>query len=124
MHNFAKEPCKSTSTHRLTRVFSPIRVNQAAEALYAQQVDRNCEDFQTGAFMPCDDAGIPGLGGSSSPCVLYTPQEARVRLWPPVMVEGLSAFRGLGAEENGRNKAKGVMQQQKGSHAHDRDVET
>ena len=33
--------------------------------------DTACEDYQTGVFIPCDDAGIPGLGGSNSPCGTY-----------------------------------------------------
>ena len=86
-----------------------LRVNSAAEALYATQLDKSCEDFQTGAFLPCDDAGIPGLGGSSSPCALYNVQEVLTRLWPPVMVEGLGKFLSLSPEENIRNKVRGAL---------------
>ena len=86
-----------------------LRVNSAAEALYASQLDKSCEDFQTGAFLPCDDAGIPGLGGSSSPCALYNKHEALTRLWPQVMVDGLDRFLSLSPEENIRNKARGAM---------------
>ena len=85
------------------------RVNRATEALLASQLDRSCEDYKTGAYLPCDDAGIPGLGGSSSPCVLYNEQEVRARLWPPLAISQLVSFLGISPEENRQNKARGVL---------------
>eukprot|EP00951_Prasinocladus_malaysianus_P006756 scaffold48053_cov44-Prasinocladus_malaysianus.AAC.1 len=73
--------------------------------------DRSCEDYDTGVYLPCDDAGIPGLGGSASPCALYTKSEASSRLWPPSLVDELDRFRNLEAEESNKNKAKGIIQQ-------------
>ena len=35
---------------------------------------KQCEDFATGTPLPCNDAGIPGSGGSSAPCAIFTPQ--------------------------------------------------
>ena len=42
--------------------------------------------------MPCDDAGIPGMGGANEPCVLYTTEEVEKRLWPPRAVASLDKF--------------------------------
>eukprot|EP00798_Chlamydomonas_sp_ICE-L_P015996 gene15996-22130_t len=73
------------------------RVNQTAQAFLSGQgrildlTSNNCEDYESGLFLPCDDAGIPGLGGSSSPCALYTAPEARSRLWPDSMVAELNS---------------------------------
>ena len=72
---------------------SRLTVGAVLEEIYASQLDRNCEDYDTGAFIPCDDAGIPGLGGSSSPCTLYNESEVAVRLWPDEIIEGLKQFR-------------------------------
>jgi len=54
--------------------------------------DNACEDFESGVMIPCDDAGIPGLGGSSSPCVLYTVEEVTNRLWPRDLVAAFQDF--------------------------------
>ena len=70
-------------------------VNKAAQAqfdAYGVLMDKRCEDFASGTPLPCDDAGIPGSGGSSSPCAIFTEQEARARLWPPSAVSALSEF--------------------------------
>lgn len=72
--------------------------------------DRGCEDFATGIYLPCDDAGIPGLGGSSSPCALYTAGEAAARLWPLPVVEQLEAFRAQAPEESARARARAAIQ--------------
>jgi hypothetical protein len=72
---------------------SKLTVGAVLEEIYASQLDRNCEDFDSGAFIPCDDAGIPGLGGSSSPCTLFTEREVATRLWPDELIEGLQIFR-------------------------------
>jgi hypothetical protein len=70
-------------------------VNKAAQAqfdAYGVLMDKRCEDFTSGTPLPCDDAGIPGSGGSSSPCAIFTVQEARARLWPPSAVKALGEF--------------------------------
>jgi hypothetical protein len=70
-------------------------VNKAAQAqfdAYGVLMDKRCEDFASGTPLPCDDAGIPGSGGSSSPCAIFTEQEARARLWPPSAVSALGEF--------------------------------
>lgn len=54
--------------------------------------NNNCEDFETGLYLPCDDAGIPGLGGSSSPCLLYNAPNARARAWPESFIDVLEDF--------------------------------
>ena len=72
------------------------RVNKAAQLMIkveGELTNKNCEDFDTGTYLPCDDAGIPGLGGANEPCVLYTPDEARARLWPERVVEALGSLR-------------------------------
>ena len=86
------------------------RVNRATESLLASQLDMSCEDYKTGQYIPCDDAGIPGLGGSSSPCILYTESEVRVRLWPNQVIDQLVMFLSISPEENRRNMARGVME--------------
>ena len=60
--------------------------------------DERCEDFATGTPLPCDDAGIPGSGGSAAPCAIFTPEEAAKRLWPPGAVEAQGKFLGDGPE--------------------------
>ena len=50
----------------------------------------NFEDLHP---IPCNDAGLPGNGGSSAPCAFFTPTTAERRLWPPVAVEALRRFR-------------------------------
>ena len=73
-----------------------VQVNKAAQLMLQVEgsfIDRSCEDFETGVYLPCDDAGIPGLGGSSSPCALYTPEEATIRLWPRKLIDALAQFR-------------------------------
>eukprot|EP00667_Euglena_gracilis_P007384 EG_transcript_7462 len=75
------------------------QVNRAAQLMLDVQgafTDQGCEDYNTGVYLPCNDAGIPGLGGSSAPCALYTPEEARLRQWPPALVAELDRFRALG----------------------------
>ena len=70
-------------------------VNKAAQAqfdAYGILMDKRCEDFSSGTPLPCDDAGIPGSAGSSSPCAIFTTQEARARLWPPGAVKALGEF--------------------------------
>lgn len=72
-------------------------VNRAAAKLLDLErltTNNNCEAFAGGTYLPCDDAGFPGLGGSFSPCVLYTGDEARRRLWPPKLVQALEQLRG------------------------------
>jgi hypothetical protein len=51
-----------------------------------------CEDYESGLELPCDDAGIPGMGGANEPCVLYTTDEVVKRLWPPRAVASLKDF--------------------------------
>ena len=60
-------------------------------------LDNNCESFESGVALPCNDAGIPGLGGSAAPCALFTPEEARRRLWPAPATAALASFRVGGA---------------------------
>ena len=70
-------------------------VNKAAQMQfdgYGVLMDKRCEDFSTGTPLPCDDAGIPGAGGSSAPCRLFTAEETRNRLWPPAATEALEGF--------------------------------
>ena len=70
-------------------------VNKAAQAqfdAYGILMDKRCEDFTSGTPLPCDDAGIPGSAGSSSPCAIFTTEEARARLWPPSAVKALGEF--------------------------------
>ena len=65
----APTPPPSTPTNQLY-----AGVNRAAQLLLRVEgafTDTACEDYQTGVFIPCDDAGIPGLGGSNSPCGTY-----------------------------------------------------
>ena len=72
-------------------------VNRAAQRMLDAErlvTANDCEDYDTGVAIPCDAAGIPGLGGSSSPCALYTAQEVRARLWPPALADALAEFRG------------------------------
>ncbi|UPR01320.1 hypothetical protein HOP50_07g46420 [Chloropicon primus] len=76
-----------------------LAVNRAAQRMLDMEAlvtDNRCEDFESGTQIPCDDAGIPGLGGSSSPCVLYTEREVTARLWPSELVQNLADFRGQG----------------------------
>ena len=70
-------------------------VNRAAQMQfdgYGALMDKRCEDFATGTPLPCDDAGIPGAGGSSAPCRLFTVEEVESRGWPGVAAEALAAF--------------------------------
>ncbi|KAK3251001.1 hypothetical protein CYMTET_39647 [Cymbomonas tetramitiformis] len=70
-------------------------VNKAAQLMLDAEgimTDNRCESLTSGVFLPCDDAGIPGLGGSSAPCVLYTPSAARARFWPANLVAELEDF--------------------------------
>ena len=70
-------------------------VNKAAQMQfdgYGVLMDKRCEDFSTGTPLPCDDAGIPGAGGSSAPCRLFTAEETKNRLWPPAATEALEGF--------------------------------
>ena len=72
-----------------------LAVNRAAQAFLDVEglvTDNSCEDYDSGTQIPCDAAGIPGLGGSSSPCVLYTREEVKKRLWPANLVETFGAF--------------------------------
>lgn len=72
-------------------------VNRAAQKLIDVEgalTNNNCEDFDSGLGIPCDDAGIPGLGGSSSPCVLYTEEEVTIRMWPKALVNSFVQFKG------------------------------
>eukprot|EP00899_Mesostigma_viride_P029142 jgi/Mesvir1/9412/Mv01515-RA.1 len=88
------------------------RINKAAQTMLDLQgmaLDRNCEDFDTGTLLPCDDAGIPGLGGSSSPCALYTVKEVKARRWPEAAVKGLEKFLSISPEESSKNKARGAL---------------
>ena len=76
-------------------------VNRAAQMQfdgYGVLMDKRCEDFKTGTYLPCDDAGIPGAGGSSAPCSIFTPREAERRAWPPNAVEALARFLGDGPD--------------------------
>jgi len=89
------------------------RVNKVAQGMLAAEgmmTDKSCEDFETGVYLPCDDAGIPGLGGSSSPCALYTAEEVTARLWPPAAVRELQSFRSRTPEQNAQAMARGVLQ--------------
>ena len=84
-------PPPSTPTNKIY-----ANVNRAAQFLLRVSsafVDTACEDYSTGVFIPCDDAGIPGLGGSAAPCELFTDEEARLRLWPSAMIRALVNFR-------------------------------
>ena len=58
-------------------------VNKAAQGAFDAGIlmDKRCEDFSTGTPLPCDDAGIPGSGGSASPCLIFTDAETERRLW-------------------------------------------
>jgi len=89
------------------------RVNKAAQTMLLAEgmmTDRNCEDYETGVYLPCDDAGIPGLGGSSSPCALYSMEEVVARAWPPRLVAELEGFRSQNPIESIQNKARGVLE--------------
>ena len=55
-------------------------------------MDKRCEDFATGTPLPCDDAGIPGSGGNSSPCLIFTDAETESRLWPTNARTALGKF--------------------------------
>jgi len=70
-------------------------VNKAAQAqfeAYGMRMDKRCEDFESGTPLPCDDAGIPGSGGSSAPCGIFTRAEVENRLWPPAAARALEEF--------------------------------
>ena len=70
-------------------------VNKAAQAqfeAYGVLMDKRCEDFDSGTPLPCDDAGIPGSGGSSAACGIFTVSEVENRLWPPDAVKALGEF--------------------------------
>jgi len=72
------------------------RVNATAQLMLdaeAMMTDKNCEDLNTGTYLPCDDAGIPGLAGSASPCVLYDSGEVTRRLWPAVAATAIDNVR-------------------------------
>jgi len=74
-------------------------VNKGAVAMLEgadRALDNSCESFESGVPMPCNDAGIPGLGGASAPCALFTPAEARARMWPAAPAAALAAFRAGG----------------------------
>ena len=76
-------------------------VNRAAQMQfdgYGALMDKRCEDFTSGTPLPCNDAGIPGSAGSSAPCAIFTPEEARSRLWPPEAVDALAEFLKEGPE--------------------------
>jgi len=64
-----------------------------AEGKVLDLTSNSCENFDTGLYMPCDDAGIPGLGGSSSPCLLYNRTSAAARGWPDGFIDSLEEFR-------------------------------
>lgn len=109
------ELCKPAPNPPPARPSNPIfaRVNQAAQTMLAAEsmmTDRNCEDYETGVYLPCDDAGIPGLGGSSAPCTLYTVEEASARAWPPRLVAELDKFRTQSPIESIQNRARGVLE--------------
>lgn len=90
--------CAATPSNPPSVPRDPIkaRVNAAAQFMLdaeAAMTDRNCEDLDSGTYLPCDDAGIPGLAGSSAPCMLYSADEVRARLWPSRAYEALDALR-------------------------------
>ena len=77
-------------------------VNKAAQAQFqalGALMDKRCEDYETGTPLPCNDAGIAGMGGNSSPCRIFTPDEARARLWPAPAVTALERFINNGGGE-------------------------
>ena len=70
-------------------------VNRAAQGAFDAGgilMDKRCEDFATGTPLPCDDAGIPGSGGSASPCLIFTYAETERRLWPAIARRALLDF--------------------------------
>lgn len=70
-------------------------VNKAAQGAFDAGgilMDKRCEDFSTGTPLPCDDAGIPGSGGSASPCLIFTDAETERRLWPASARRSLLEF--------------------------------
>jgi len=68
------------------------RITQLLTEVEDINLSNRCEDYNTGLELPCNDAGIPGLGGANEPCVLYTREEVERRRWPPRAVEALTAF--------------------------------
>eukprot|EP00958_Prasinococcus_capsulatus_P025969 scaffold4516_cov417-Prasinococcus_capsulatus_cf.AAC.16 len=71
-------------------------VNRMAQAMLDADgalLDNACEDYESGVFLPCNDAGIPGLGGLAEPCAVYTEEEVKIRRWPPIAVQALKDFR-------------------------------
>merc|ERR1711964_129313 len=54
----------------------------------AMTSSKACEDFETGLPRSCDNVGgVPGLGSEDSPCVIFTPTEVQLRLWPAMAVD-------------------------------------
>ena len=89
--------CKPVKPNPPAVPTDPFRkaVNQAAQGAFdagGVLMDKRCEDFATGTPLPCDDAGIPGSGGSSSPCLIFTETETESRLWPTNARTALSKF--------------------------------
>ena len=62
-----RELCKSTPTPPPSTPTNKLYagVNKLSQALLQAEssfIDKSCEDFTSGVYIPCDDAGIPGLG--------------------------------------------------------------
>ena len=68
-------------------------INNTGDYLYLSFVFVFNTCFHFGWWCVVSAAGIPGLGGSSSPCALYTPEEVRIRLWPEKLVTSFATFR-------------------------------
>ena len=106
----AKTPPPPPSTPNF---FVAAQVNRTAQALLEVEratTNMECTDFETGVFLPCDDAGsVVGTGGSDSPCVVFTPQEVGARLWPAVAVDALREFRERAPEESAADRARAAM---------------
>ena len=87
------------------------RYAQVLEKLESATLSTDCEDFQTGSYLPCNDAGsVVGTGGSDSPCVVFTPSEVSARLWPAEAVASLAEFLGRDPRESAADRARATLQ--------------
>ena len=106
--------CEKTQQPPPATPTNPVyaQVNKYAQALVAIEgatTDMRCEDFETGDFLPCDDAGLIGTGGSDAPCVIFTQDEARARLWPAEAVDALAGFRARAPEDSAADRARAAL---------------
>ena len=88
----APPPGCPRSTSPRTSAIERKQLPRKEYAAPSQEYAEAAPALSTGTPLPCDDAGIPGAGGSSAPCRLFTVEEVESRGWPGVAAEALAAF--------------------------------